>query len=188
VAFRPPDELAPLLKPLPRSLYSHVARVVAEVDRLRNGHADYDRLILAAWAHDVARAASDNELLARANEYGLPVLPEEREAPVLLHGPVGAEVLRRELGWSDEEVLNAVAHHTTGRAQMSEFEATVMLADKIEPAKVRDEQMRRVRAMAADDVWAALREFYRWHDAKNHRLGRSTHPRAAAAVAWLEST
>jgi predicted HD superfamily hydrolase involved in NAD metabolism len=185
LAFRPPEELLPLLQPLPRGLYSHVARVVAEVDRLRQGHPDYDRLVLAAWAHDVARAMDGDELLARAEEYGMEVLPEEREAPVLLHGPVGAEMVRRELGWSDEDVLNAVAYHTTGRPEMTEFEAALLIADKIEPAKVRDEQMRRVRGLAGDDLWAAVREFYRWHEAHNRQTRRITHPRALEAAEWL---
>jgi predicted HD superfamily hydrolase involved in NAD metabolism len=187
VPFRPPDELAPLLRRLPRGLYSHVARVVAEVDRLRTGDPEYDRLILAAWAHDVARAMSEPELLARAGEFRLEVLPEDREAPILLHGPVGAEILRRELRWTDEDVLNAVAYHTTGRPEMNEFEALLLIADKIEPAKVRDEQMKRVRALAADDLWSALREFYRWHEEHNALLGRTTHPRALATAEWLDS-
>ena len=152
---------------------------------MRAGHPDYDRLIVAAWAHDIARAMSEGDLLARAEEYGLEVLPEDREAPILLHGPVGAEILRRELGWNDEDVLNAVAYHTTGRPEMSELEALLLIADKIELAKVRDEQMKRVRALAADDLWSAVREFYRWHEEKNAFLVRSTHPRATATSRWL---
>ncbi|MPZ24542.1 MAG: hypothetical protein GEU28_13645, partial [Dehalococcoidia bacterium] len=56
MAFRPPDDLAPLLQALPRGLYSHTARVVGEIDRIAPTDADYERLLRAAWAHDVARA------------------------------------------------------------------------------------------------------------------------------------
>ncbi|HET9201107.1 MAG TPA: bis(5'-nucleosyl)-tetraphosphatase (symmetrical) YqeK [Dehalococcoidia bacterium] len=187
MAFRPPEELLPLLEALPRGLYSHVARVVAEVDRLRAGHQDYDRFVLAAWGHDVARAMDDAELLAKAEEYAIEVLTEELEAPILLHGAVGAEMLKRDLGWDDEDILNGVRYHTTGRPEMSEFEALIMIADKIEPAKIRDEQMRRVRALAGDDIWAALREFYSWRTNDDRRRGRPSHPRALAATDWLES-
>ncbi|GAI94369.1 unnamed protein product, partial [marine sediment metagenome] len=81
---------------LPRGLAEHVERVVAEADRLAAGLKELDReqVELAAWGHDIARALSRRELLARARGFGLEVSPVEEEAPILLHGPVGAEILR----------------------------------------------------------------------------------------------
>lgn len=140
---------------------------------------------MAAWAHDVARAMSEDELLRRAGLYGIAILPEERSAPILLHGPVGAAMLRRDLGWDDEELLEAVRYHTTGRAAMTDLQLTVLLADKVEPAKVHDEQMRRVRGLAGESLPAAARLFYRWYLANNERLGRADHPRAVEAAQWL---
>jgi predicted HD superfamily hydrolase involved in NAD metabolism len=186
MAFMPPDVVAPLLERLPRGLYTHVARVVAEVDRLAPVHGvDYDRAIFAAWAHDVARAMSDDDLLARARDSGIDVLDIEQEAPVLLHGPVGAEMLRRELKIDDEEVLNATRYHTTGRPGMSSFEMLILVADKVEPAKLTDEEIRRARAVATEDLKAAAKAFYRWHRRNNAGLGRATHPRALATEEWL---
>ena len=85
---------------LPRGLAEHVERVAAEADRLAAGFKELDRerVELAAWGHDIARALSPQELLARARGFGLEVNPVEEEAPILLHGPVGAEILRQEHG------------------------------------------------------------------------------------------
>lgn len=40
----------------------------------------------------------------------------------LLHGPVGAYIAQSEFGITDEELLNAIRFHTTGRANMSRLE------------------------------------------------------------------
>lgn len=189
MSYRPPKSLLPLLAPLPRRLYAHIALVVAEADGLAASHRiDVERAREAAWAHDIARAMPPEELLRLADDYGLNLLEEERAAPLLLHGPVGAEILRRRAGWNDEEMLNAVRYHTTGRPEMSPFEMLILLADKIEPAKLTDEGMKRVRAATLEDLVAGARLFYSWHESNNRRLGRVTHPLASKTSRWLGST
>ena len=59
----------------------------------------------------------------------------ERESPKLLHGPVAAELARRELGVEDTEVLDAIREHTTGRPGMGPLSLVLYVADKIEPAR-----------------------------------------------------
>ena len=147
---------------LPRGLAEHVERVVAEADRLASGYRELDReqVELAAWGHDIARALSHQELLARAQEFGLEVSPAEKEAPILLHGPVGAEILRQEHGIDDPEVLAAARFHSTGRAGMSLLEKVIFVADKIEPGKVRAKPaLARVRELADHDLDAAILEY-----------------------------
>ncbi len=147
---------------LPRGLAEHVERVVAEADRLAAGLKELDReqVELAAWGHDIARALSRRELLARARGFGLEVSPVEEEAPILLHGPVGAEILRQEHGIDDPEVLAAARFHSTGRAGMSLLEKVIFVADKIEPGKVRAKPaLARVRELADRDLDAAILEY-----------------------------
>ena len=147
---------------LPRGLAEHVERVVAEADRLAAGLKELDReqVDLAAWGHDIARALSRRELLARARGFGLEVSPVEEEAPILLHGPVGAEILRQEHGIDDPEVLAAARFHSTGRAGMSLLEKVIFVADKIEPGKVRAKPaLARVRELADRDLDAAILEY-----------------------------
>jgi predicted HD superfamily hydrolase involved in NAD metabolism len=147
---------------LPRGLAEHVERVAAEADRLAAGFKELGReqVELAAWGHDIARALSRRELLARAHEFGLEVSPVEEEAPILLHGPVGAEILRRDYGIDDPEVLAATRFHSTGRAGMSLLEKVIFVADKIEPGKVRAKPaLARVRELAGRDLDAAILEY-----------------------------
>ena len=46
---------------------------------------------------------------------------------------LGAEIAKREYGIKDEEILNAIRFHTTGRKNMTKLEKLIYLADYIEP-------------------------------------------------------
>lgn len=116
-----------------------------------------ERAALGGLLHDSARAFTDQELLAAAARYGVPVDEIEQRVPVLLHGPVGAAWARRELGIDDEEVLQAVAWHSTGRGPMTALEKVVFLADKLEPEKGgRYPSLDALFATARRDIDAAL--------------------------------
>lgn len=90
---------------------------------------------LAGLLHDYARGLGDQQLLDLARENDLIRHPLERKVPVLLHGPVGALLVKRELGIKDPEILAAISNHTTGSPGMSLMSAIVYLADVIEPAR-----------------------------------------------------
>jgi predicted HD superfamily hydrolase involved in NAD metabolism len=169
---------------LPRGLAEHVERVVAEADRLAADLKELDReqVELAAWGHDIARALSRRELLARARGFGLEVSPVEEEAPILLHGPVGAEILRQEHGIDDPEVLAAARFHSTGRAGMSLVEKVIFVADKIEPGKVQAKPaLARVRELADRDLDAAILEYLDQMVMVTSEEGWPLHPYAIAA-------
>src|SRR5690606_33311273 len=51
----------------------------------------------------------------------------------LWHAPVGAYLVKKEIGITDEDILDAIRHHTTGRPGMTTLEKVVFLADYIEP-------------------------------------------------------
>lgn len=55
-----------------------------------------------------------------------------REMGNLAHGPLAAEYMKEEFGITDEDMLNAVRFHTTGRRGMSLLEKIVFVADAIE--------------------------------------------------------
>jgi predicted HD superfamily hydrolase involved in NAD metabolism len=173
---------------LPRGLAEHIERVVAEADRLATGFKELDReqVELAAWGHDIARALSPRELLARARRFGLEISPIEEEAPILLHGPVGAEILRREHGIDDPEVLAAARFHSTGRAGMSLLEKVIFVADKIELGKVRAKPaLARVRDLADRDLDAAILEYLEQMLVVAREEGWPVHSQAVAARSEL---
>jgi predicted HD superfamily hydrolase involved in NAD metabolism len=116
-----------------------------------------ERAELAALIHDIADRYSDVELLILAERYGVPISLTEARVPKLLHGPVGAEILRQEYGISDEELLDAVRDHVTGGLHMSSLSKLLFIADKIEPERDRHYHgLDPVRQLARENLDAAL--------------------------------
>jgi predicted HD superfamily hydrolase involved in NAD metabolism len=150
--------LGGMLEALPGGLRAHIDRVEAEAVRLASIHRlDQHRARLAALGHDLVRHKQDAELLALARAYELQPDAIECAAPILVHGPVAARILSRDLCLSDEEVLASVAWHTTARAGMSPLEMALFVADKVEPAKLaKDPTLVQVKALGDSDLPAAV--------------------------------
>ena len=168
--------------------YGHTLRVADTAENLARVHGlDPDRTRLAALVHDAAREKEPDEFLRLADELDLHVGEPERESPKLLHGPVAAELARRELGVEDEEVLRAVRAHTVGRAGMGPLALALYVADKIEPARDYP-SVGRIRALAPRDLGEAAAEALRRVVAYNEQRGRSVHPSSREMLEWLEET
>ena len=166
--------------------YGHTLRVADTAEVLARTHGlDPDRARLSALLHDAAREMGSEEVLDLAERWGLPVGEPERENPKLLHGPVAAEMGRRELGVEDAEVLDAVREHTTGRPGMGPLSLALFVADKIEPARDYP-SVGRVRRMAGEDLREAATESLRRSIAHNEERGRPTHPLSVETLGWLE--
>ena len=115
-------------------IYDHVVRTAALARELAGHHGiDADRAEAAALMHDIADRYSDKDLLRYAAKYGVALSETESRVPKLLHGKVGAELLRAEWFVTDEEVLDAVRSHISGSAQMGPLAKVVFVADKLEP-------------------------------------------------------
>src|SRR5690606_24171019 len=97
--------------------------------------AEREPAVVAGLLHDVAREIEPQELLSMAETMGLDIDDVERKAPVLLHGKVGAELLKREWGQDNPVVLQAVAQHITGAPVMPLISQIVVIADFAEPVR-----------------------------------------------------
>jgi predicted HD superfamily hydrolase involved in NAD metabolism len=133
----------------------HAHRVAAgAVELARRFGAPADKAELAGLLHDLCRELPDEETLAAAERYGIPVGPVEARRPrKILHGPVAAAELAG-LG-VDPEVTRAVALHTVGDAGMTVLEKCVYLADCCEPSR-RFPGVDEVRLLAETSLDAAL--------------------------------
>jgi 2-amino-4-hydroxy-6-hydroxymethyldihydropteridine diphosphokinase len=76
----------------------------------------------------------------------------------MLHGPAAAERLRRD-GVQDEEVLAAVASHTTGGAGLPTLAKALYAADYLEPGRDYAAELHgRLRSRMPDDLVAVVRD------------------------------
>jgi predicted HD superfamily hydrolase involved in NAD metabolism len=140
---------------MPEKRWNHTLGVVETAVRLAERYgADTAKAELAALLHDYAKAwpVSRQEQVIR--EQGLPqdLLEYDKE---LWHAHAGAWAVRSEHGIEDEEVLDAIRYHTSGRERMTLLDKIICLADYIEPG--RDfPGVDRIRELAESSLEEAL--------------------------------
>lgn len=112
--------------------------------------ADVKKAEIAALLHDIYRGVSDKVLNYHVKHLGL----DEKyiDNKNLSHGKIAAAMLPRDFDIDDEDIINAVSFHTTGRSHMSLLEKIIYLADAIEPGRSYPgvEQLREVAAKDLD--------------------------------------
>lgn len=121
-------------KNLKEKRLKHTYSVAAEAVKLAELYGeDVQKAELAALFHDMFRSTPVSVLNMYIRQLGLP--KNIMDNPSLSHGKIAAVVMKRDYGIEDEDILNAVSYHTTGRAGMSKLEKIIFLADAIEPGR-----------------------------------------------------
>ena len=111
-----------------------------------------NKAFLAGVLHDCAKNLSDSELLDICNKNHIDVSKIENTSKFLLHGKVGAFIAKTKYFISDEEILNAIKYHTTGRDNMTRLEQIVFCADYIEPGRTKQPNLEELRGIAYKDL------------------------------------
>ena len=181
-----PDMLQSLqyrLKSLPDGLQSHIYRVRDVALELAAPHnIDLQQAELGALAHDVCRAVPGEDLIRMASELDVPVSDVEQDFPLLLHGPVGAELLRKEEDLNDDILYEAVRWHSTAHASLAPLGKLVFLADKLDPQKAAVYSYQaKLHDMALESLDLALLEFLSREMAKRIEGGGTVHPASVDA-------
>ncbi len=135
-----------LAKRLTLERYEHSLRVADTAIQLAKTHRlSESKAELAALLHDVAKCKPKNELKKwlMENLHEKKIFSFHHE---LWHAPVGSLIAKEQFSIDDEDILNAICYHTTGRANMSSLEKLIYVADMVEPGRVfpNVEQLREV--------------------------------------------
>ena len=88
---------------------------------------------LAALLHDCAKELSLKEMQKLVSAESYEADQELLSNGNLLHGLAGMIRAKQEFSISDNEVLEAIRVHTTGKVHMSKLDKVTFLADYIEP-------------------------------------------------------
>lgn len=147
---------AKLAQTLPPNRFRHTLGVVEWSEKLAEQYLmPVIQARQAALLHDCAKYLSDEQLLKLAEQAGLPIEPETRLQPFLLHGPVGAYLAQRDYGVTDPVILDAVSRHTLGADQMTGLDKVIFLADMVEPNRSYP-GVRELRALTLLDLDKAM--------------------------------
>jgi predicted HD superfamily hydrolase involved in NAD metabolism len=110
---------------------------------------------MAGILHDVAREVPVDELLSRAQAFGIVVNDMEKAEPILLHAPLAAKIAQEKFQIHDVEILQAIFFHTTGGPHMSPLDKIIYLADVIEPGRAGSD-LEELRVVAYIDLDKAM--------------------------------
>jgi len=139
----------------PHRLWHSIA-VMDEMGRLAIRYGvDRESARIAGLIHDITKDETTENQLRLCSVSGILISELEKSSPKLLHAITGAVVADDVLVESDQEILNAIRYHTTGRADMTLLEKMLYIADYVEP--LRDfEGIDAVRSMYVEDLDGAL--------------------------------
>lgn len=106
----------------------------------------------AGLLHDCAKCYTDTELINLCSESGVKLSPEEMRSPQVIHAKYGRYLASTKFGISDEDILKAIEHHTTGSPGMGTLEKIIFVADYIEPLRNQAPDLKEIRKLAFKDL------------------------------------
>lgn len=134
--------------------YLHTLGVSYTASCLAMAHGEpMEDAMVAGLLHDCAKAMHGSELMAICEKGHLRMNTAERSNPTaLLHAKVGAYLAEHKYGVTDNNILNAIRYHTTGRPDMSKLEKIIYIADYIEPGRKQLTGLEMIRRIAYQDL------------------------------------
>lgn len=110
--------------------YNHCVNVSKEAVKLAKRYGgDEEKAAIAGILHDITKEMPKEEQLQIMLDSGIILDDIQKNAPKLWHGISGSVYIKNHLYIDDEDILNAICYHTTGRAGMSLLEKIIFVAD-----------------------------------------------------------
>ena len=95
---------------------------------------DEEKSALTALTHDIAKEMTIEEYYKYAEENNIKLSKDDKMCTSVLHGIIGADIVKKKYGFTDE-MCRAIYYHTTGITNMTLLGKIVYVADKIEDSR-----------------------------------------------------
>ena len=113
-----------------------------------------EKASVASLLHDCGKYSDKREILNEILAYKIIMDPDTKKSPGVWHSLLGSHIARHKYNIDDEDIINAIRYHTTGRACMSTLEKIVFIADAVEPGRNYD-NINKIRKTAYENIdWA----------------------------------
>jgi len=93
---------------------------------------DKEKAEIAGLVHDCAKYFTDEQIEDSIERFNVELDPLEVNNIALSHSVIGSYVAVDVFNIKDEEIINAIKYHTTGKENMSLLEKIIYMADLIE--------------------------------------------------------
>lgn len=137
--------------------YEHTLAVAYTAGALAMRYGeDANKAILAGMLHDCAKCLTNEKRTSICKKHNIEISEAETRNPFLLHAKVGGHLAEQKYGVHDQDVINAILNHTTGRPGMSLLEKIIYIADYIEPGRKQAPNLDVIRKLAFENLDEAL--------------------------------
>ena len=138
--------------------FKHSKNVAKEAVRLAKKYgADVQKAEIAGILHDATKETPDDEQLALMEKIGISASEMKNSSRKLWHAVSGSAFVKAELGITDEDIINSIRYHTTGRENMTVLEKVIFVAD-FTSADRDYEGVEKMRKIADKDLDEAVLE------------------------------
>lgn len=96
---------------------------------------DKEKAEIAGLVHDCAKYFTDEQIEDSIKRFNVELDPLEVNNIALSHSVIGSYVAVDIFNIKDEEIINAIKYHTTGKENMSLLEKIIYMADLIEEGR-----------------------------------------------------
>lgn len=118
---------------LPERRFKHSENVAKCAVKLSEIYGyDKEKSYIAGIIHDCAKYLEAKEVDFYVKKYSIELDELEKNNLALSHSVIGSYIVRNEFNIDDEEIINSVKYHTTGKANMNLIEKIIYIADLIE--------------------------------------------------------
>ena len=136
--------------------YNHSIGVMEKsIELARIYGEDEDKAALAGLTHDIAKEIPDEEAFKIAEKNNIQLDEVERMHTRLLHGPIGAYIVKEKYGF-DEQIQDAIKYHTASYYKMDMLAKILYVADKIEETRKSSPIIEEWRKVAREDIDQAI--------------------------------
>ncbi len=138
---------------LTKKRYEHTIGVAYTAMCMAMVHdVDIEKANIAGLLHDNAKCMSDDKLVQKCKKHDLKISSIEKTHPYLLHAKLGAFYAGYKYGIEDDDIINSILYHTTGRPDMTMLEKIIYIADYIEPSRNKATNLKKIRKLAFSDI------------------------------------
>ncbi|RII32555.1 HD domain-containing protein [Clostridium chromiireducens] len=132
--------------------YTHILGVADTAKKLAklNGISE-EKAEIAGLSHDVAKNLKIDTMKEIMEKNNIILSEVEQNNANLWHSIIADIVAKDKLGIEDEEILDAVRWHTTGKEDMSTLTKIIYIADMIEPSR-KFEGVEDIRKLTFEDL------------------------------------
>ena len=183
-----PKWLEMLFQDLTVKRFAHTLAVADTARRLALLHGlDPLKAEIAGLLHDCAKCLPLEEMQRIARENHLTEDESILASGALLHSVVGAYLARTKYGCEDNEVIQAILSHTTGKAGMTQLDMAVWLADTIEPTRAPYPLLDKTRMLAGLSLEKAMITSLEGTLQHVRKKGDAVHPATLETLDYLKN-